>query len=408
MSNQDSVGVSINENVEKEKSSEQKLSIILRIKIFLLRNLFPFGIVLSVIFGIALPQPAVYLNEKIPLGTICVVCLFTTIGLRLRISEAKSAIKSYKEIVIGLILILFLVPFSVVNSLNKIPYFSALIGQQTNSRNASNMSSYEMKILGPEEFRIGLQIYFMSPSAPASSLILVTAANAHRGLCALLSILGVFISIFTMSSTLSLFLPTLNAQLSVTNLLIRNVLRILTPLVVGRSVRSIPVARKIIKSWNDALKYVGITCIILLLHVRISETNNSGHFEKVATLNVFCNLCLANAFVLIILITTYASLLSLPFVPKKSSITLSVLNCIRIFGMSASIVDSLPPEVGDKGLIILPMGLTYMTTFLLLNAFVYFVKIEEEENEKFDKEMKDKPNESVNSSAFTMYTDNKI
>ena len=176
MSNQDSVGVSMNENVEKEKSGEQKLSIFLRIKVLLLRHLLPLGIVLSVIFGIALPQPAVYLNEKIPLGTICVVCLFTTIGLRLRVSEAKSAIKSYKEIVIGLILILFLVPFSVVNSLNKIPYFSALIGQQTNFKNASNMSSYEMKILGPEEFRIGLQIYFMLPSAPGA-FVLVSSSS---------------------------------------------------------------------------------------------------------------------------------------------------------------------------------------------------------------------------------------
>ncbi|XP_046846999.1 uncharacterized protein LOC124440636 [Xenia sp. Carnegie-2017] len=211
-----------------------------------------------------------------------------------------------------------------------------------------------------------------------------------------------------MSSTLSLLLPTLKAQLSVTNLLIRNVLQILTPLMVGRSVRCIPAARKIIKSWNIALNYVGISCIILLLHVRISETSNSGHFEKVATLNVFCNLCLANAFVLIILITTYVALLSLPFVPKKSSITLSVLNCIRVVGMSASIVDSLPPEVGDKGLIILPMDFIYMTTILLLNAFVYFVKIEEKGKEKFDKEMKDEPNESVNSSAFTMYTDYEI
>ena len=172
--------------------------------------------------------------------------------------------------------------------------------------------------------------------------------------------------------------------------------------------RSIPAARKIIKSWNDALKYVGISCIILLLHVRISETSNSGHFEKVDTLNVFCNLCLANAFVLIILITTYVALLSLPFVPKKSSITLSVMNCIRVVGMSASIVDSLPPEVGDKGLIILPMGFIYMTTLLLLNAFVHFVKIEEEEHDKFNEETKDEPTESVNSSAFTMYTDYEI
>ena len=172
--------------------------------------------------------------------------------------------------------------------------------------------------------------------------------------------------------------------------------------------RSIPVARKIIKSWNDALKYVEITCIILLLHVRISETSNSGHFEKVALLNVFCVLCLTSAFVLIILITTYASLLSLPFVPKKSNITLCVLNCLRVVGMSASIVDSLPPEVGDKGLIILPMGFICITALWLLNAFVYFVKIEEKENEKFDKEMKDEPNKSVNSSAFTMYTDYEI
>ena len=145
------------------------------LKNFLLRNFLPIGTVISIIFGIFLPQPAVYLSKKIPVIKISIIALFFTIGLRVRFVEAKSAAKSYKEVVVGLLLVLFVAPAISINVLGQIPYFGPFVGNVEGLKNSSiNNSFEEMPILGPEEFRLGMQIYYMCPSAPATSLIMVS------------------------------------------------------------------------------------------------------------------------------------------------------------------------------------------------------------------------------------------
>ena len=148
-------------------------STLTRLKNFCMRNYLPIETIFSIIIGIFLPQPAVYLSQRIPVAKICIIVLFFTIGLRLRFVEAKPAVKFYKEVVVGLLLVLFVGPIFATNVLNQVPYFGSLIGDEQNSRNSSN-SSEEMAILGPEEFRLALQIYCMCPTAPATSLILVS------------------------------------------------------------------------------------------------------------------------------------------------------------------------------------------------------------------------------------------
>lgn len=171
---QSDVVIPVEEGKEVSEISD-KLSILTRLKNFFLRNFLPIGTVIAVIFGIFLPQPAVYLSQRIPVVKTSIVALFFTIGLRVRLVEAKSAIKSYKEVMFGLLLAQFVAPSVSINVLNQIPYFGSFIGDGQGLKNSSNnSSSEEMPIFGPEEFRLGLQIYYMCPSAPATSLIMVS------------------------------------------------------------------------------------------------------------------------------------------------------------------------------------------------------------------------------------------
>ena len=162
-------------NVEQAKEAceeSEKPSFLAKLKNFCMRQFMPIGIIISIIVGIFLPQPAVYLSERIPVVKICIIVLFFTIGLRLRLVEAKSAVKSYKEVIVGLLLVLFIGPIISTNVLNQVPNFGSFIGDYEN--NNTNGSTDEMEILGPEEFRLAIQIYCMCPSAPAASLILVS------------------------------------------------------------------------------------------------------------------------------------------------------------------------------------------------------------------------------------------
>ena len=122
--------------------------------------------------GISLPQPAIYLSERIPVVKICIIVLYFTLWLRLRLVEAKSAVKSYKKVIVGLLLVLFIGPIISTKVLNQVPNFGSFICEYEN--NNTNGSTEEMQILGPEEFRLAIQIYCMCPSAPATSLILVS------------------------------------------------------------------------------------------------------------------------------------------------------------------------------------------------------------------------------------------
>ena len=153
----------------------KKPSILTSFKNFCMRNYLAIGIILSIIIGIFLPQPAVYLSQRMPVAQNCIIVLFLTIGVRIRLVEAKSAVKFYtEEVIVGLFLVLFVGPVFATNVLNQVPYFGSLIGDEQNLRNSSKNSSEEMAILGPEEFRLALQIYFVCPTTPAISLILVS------------------------------------------------------------------------------------------------------------------------------------------------------------------------------------------------------------------------------------------
>lgn len=167
-----------NENAEETERTSAK------IRSFIMRQFLPIGILFSIPVGIFFPQPAVCLKQRIPVVKICVIVVYFSIGLRLRFQEAKSAMKCYKEVLVGLIWILFVGPVSGNGVLNTIKQFGPLIGNFGDLvlRNASNSTEktyanitvVEMPVLGPEEFRLALQIFCMCRPGMATSLIMVS------------------------------------------------------------------------------------------------------------------------------------------------------------------------------------------------------------------------------------------
>ena len=100
------------------------------------------------------------------------------------------------------------------------------------------------------------------------------------------------------------------------------------------------------------------------------------------------------------------------------AVTLSVLSCIRVIGLAATVIDVLPESSGDKGLLMVPMVFVFLATLLILNGFVHIVKVKDEPEEETPSEQKEQEenkdniivgsnvNSKINEIAvFTIYTD---
>ena len=97
--------------------------------------------------------------------------------LRFRFADVKSAIRSYREMAFGFVL--FVTPLIGTNILKIVPQFGKLLGADDDDQgnlteiNSVNFSARQQAIFGPEEFRIGLQLFRISPCSSSFSTIMV-------------------------------------------------------------------------------------------------------------------------------------------------------------------------------------------------------------------------------------------
>ena len=173
--------IDIKEREEKSDRNEtEKKNVLNSIGNIISRHFFPLGTVFVILFGIFIPQPTVYLGKKLPLIKILIVAIFLMFGLRFRLAEVKSAIRSFKEMAFGFLFVLFVTPLIGTNILKLVPQFGELIGADHDVQgnftetNSGNSSIRQLPIFGPEEFRIGLQIFCICPCSSAFSTLMVS------------------------------------------------------------------------------------------------------------------------------------------------------------------------------------------------------------------------------------------
>ena len=175
------------EKSDRNETEKKKKNVLNSIGNIISRHFFPLGTVFVILFGIFIPQPTVYLGKKLPLIKILIVAIFLMFGLRFRLAEVKSAIRSYREMAFGFVFVLFITPLIGTNILKLVPEFGELIGADYDVQgnltetNSGNFSVRQLPIFGPEEFRIGLQIFSICPCATAFSTLMVSEYYKAEG-----------------------------------------------------------------------------------------------------------------------------------------------------------------------------------------------------------------------------------
>ena len=141
---------------------------------FISKHFLPIGTIFIICIGILIPAPAVYLNGKLPVVQMCIITLFFVIGTKFRLTEIKSALNCYKEIALGIFVVLFLTPVFGTKLL-MLPKFRELPRSNLHAANITSNNSWSIELpdFGPEEFRIGLQIFCVSPCASAFPTVVV-------------------------------------------------------------------------------------------------------------------------------------------------------------------------------------------------------------------------------------------
>ena len=139
-----------------------------------------------------------------------------------------------------------------------------------------------------------------------------------------------------------------------------------------------PPVRKFVKRFGTVTKLFGLSFLVGVFLVKVSETSASGNLAKVSVVNILCVVGLGTSFTTLNVLSSYGVLSVLPWFSDKSTVTISIQCCIRVVGLAATIIDVLPDDSGDKGLLVLPMVFVYPATLLVLNCFVYCAKVNEE------------------------------
>jgi hypothetical protein len=142
---------------------------------FVSKHFLPIGTLFIIPLGILFPAPAVYLHGKLPVVQMCIVILFFVIGTKFRLTEIQSALRCYKETALGIIVVLLLTPV-VGTKLLMLPKFREVPRSGLDTENGTLNSSWTIELpdFGPEEFRIGLQIFCVSPCASAFPTVVVS------------------------------------------------------------------------------------------------------------------------------------------------------------------------------------------------------------------------------------------
>lgn len=382
-----------------------------KFKEFLLNNVLPVTLIVAIVFGILVPWPGDYINHK-AVSFSCIVWIFIYNGLYMRTSDIKNALQAYKALIWGFLSIIFITS-AIGGHLTSLLVFdpslstqtgqtmnqtTKLITQQANASflrtskpqlNVSQNSftsgnatqnyggdnsthSTDSLYIGPNEFLIGMQVYFIMPCTVTSGVIMVSQLGGDVVLTLLLVVVTNIVSVFTIPLMLKWVLS--NSQLSISldmgKLLLRLSLLLLLPLIVGKLLRYIKRLKEIAirKQVKLTLKLSNVFALGLIVLLKVSAASMSGQLLQVSVLGLVViaswSIAIHLLFVLLNVAAGYALRLKLEH--KKCVV---VLASQKTMAVGVTVVTLLPPVLGNTGLMTISMVIAHLS-ILLLDSFL--------------------------------------
>ncbi|XP_065185092.1 uncharacterized protein LOC135815693 [Sycon ciliatum] len=349
---------------------ERTKSALRKVGAFAFKHHLPLGLLFAVLLGALWPTPGVAVS-KIPANYICVILIFLLSGLKLKTDDVKEALKSWKGIVYGIFSILFLT--SVV-SLELIKLMSSQFGRldiatvdANGSANSSDVlasctanTSEETPPLGPREFSTGLQVFFAMPCTVSSGVVMVTQLNGNYALALLLTVVCNLVGIGTVPGLLN-WLAEFDAsvKLDAAKLLLKLVLTLLIPLLVGKALRFIPKVVETVDKYRVSMKVAGNVFLIILPWIKISVTSDKGSFDCIQPLAFLALFGISlGLHALLLAFNSLASLILRLEAPVRKAVV--ILCSQKTLAVALSVLSFFPASLGDQGLMAIPCIIAHL------------------------------------------------
>ena len=138
----------------------------------------------------------------------------------------------------------------------------------------------------------------------------------------------------------------------------------------------IGIVRKYVHNYTKTLKVLSITFLVCIPWMKISKAKLTGSFAVVSILNLFIVFLWGLALHLIMLIVNYigAWLIRVNLAVRK---TLVILASTKTLAITLSVISFLPPEIGDGGLMSLPLIVMHLALLLIDSTWLVHWNTEE-------------------------------
>ncbi|EDO45921.1 predicted protein [Nematostella vectensis] len=346
-----------------------------RIGAFLFKNYLPLALITLVFFGILVPVPGVAFS-KISFHYVCIVGLFLHSGIKLRTGEIKESLRAWKSLILNFIIIMLLTPIIAAKLTSLLPFDNDDSDWTSSSRNSTNGSRLVNRtgeitrsaVLGPETFRAGIQLYFIVPCTISAGVVLVAQAGGNSTLALMTTIICNIMAVFIVPPMMKWLMSVQGVQIDVLNLLLKLVLTVLLPLLVGKGCRYIPKVKLFVKRFSDTLKLMSITLLVMIPWMKVSVSSQGGAFTTIPVTGMLAVLAWGLLLHLFFMVMNLA-LCRVLKIEAPATKCVVVLASQKSLTVAVTVMSLLPISGPRQGLMALPMILIHLG-ILVLDAVI--------------------------------------
>ena len=318
-----------------------------RVRAFALKHFLPIGLASAIGLGLSAPGLGAAV-ASITFGgwgvvqTVALCIIFLLSGLTLNTADVLKAIKAWPATLFGVVSILFITPLLALVAA-RVPFLSA-------------------------ELQLGFIIFCTMPTTVNSGVALTGAAGGSTPLALLLTVLSNMLGIFTVPFFLSLLLSLGGIVIDARPLLIKLILTLLVPLIVGKVAREqSPWLRSKVKAHKVVLSLGSSFCLLLIPWMKLSLSQERLLALSFSELTALLGVGLAIH--LIYLLFNYMVAHQLLRLSAELEIAIVLMCSQKTLPMAMTVLSFLPASLGAPGLIAIPCILSHLIQ-LFVDAFL--------------------------------------
>lgn len=312
------------------------------------KNFLPLALIVAFVGGLALPGVATALDSP-KIGdfkiaqSILVVYIFLLQGLNLKVDDIKDALNAYVPVGLGLLIILVITP-QAAHLVARLPFLAA-------------------------DLKTGITLFLCVPTTVNSGVALVGTAKGSVPAALFMTVLSNSMGVFTVPMMLKVMLATtVDIHLNPLPMLLKLILTILTPALVGMVLKKSATIAEFMKKHKEPLGLSAHTALAMIPFMKVGSSRDfilaldAGSLIGV----VMTAICLHVFFLCSINACTKPFPKSIPLDMRKAVV---ILGSQKTLPVSMAVLAYLPEELGEKGTIAVPCILGHLSQ-LLIDSYV--------------------------------------